>query len=58
MTKLQALQKRMHEIATELEKIVQTKKQLDFKSGQLQEQMWRLQGMIEEESDENEYNHF
>lgn len=57
MSRAQALSKRLYEIQKELQAITKQKFDLDMKANKLNEEMWNLSGLLEEENDENEYQH-
>lgn len=55
MSKAHELAKRINQLNQELARITKAKFDLDFKVNQIKEELWRLEGSLEEETDENEY---
>lgn len=54
MSRAHELAKRIHEIKKELYNIQKQKHDMDMRVNQLNEDLWRYEGMLEEEEDTNE----
>jgi len=55
MSRAHELSKKIFEIKKELHAIQKQKHDMDMRVNQLNEQLWRFEGEIEEEQDEHEY---
>ena len=57
MSRAHELSKKIHEIKKELYAIQKQKHDMDMRVNQLNEELWRAEGFLEEEQDEHEYRH-
>lgn len=55
MSKAQELLKKIAEVKRELFNVQKQKHTMEMRTNQLNEELWRLEGMLEEETDEHEY---
>jgi hypothetical protein len=55
MTKAQQILKKINETKREINHIQNQKRDAELRVGHLNEELWRLEGMLEEEQDEHEY---